>query len=156
MANHTSPSGYPFDDRRRPGFCLTNDLSRLSLDTILNWLINEAYWTVGRSREKFLTSFQNSCVYGVLDDDNNTVAFARVVTDAATIAWIGDVFVDEGRRGKGIGTWMVGEITDFWATQGVNRFLLATKDAHGVYAKIGFEPLANPTRFMEIDRRGLM
>jgi hypothetical protein len=51
---------------------------------------------------------------------------------------------------------MVGEITDFWATQGVNRFLLATKDAHGVYAKVGFEPLANPTRFMEIDRRGLM
>jgi predicted GNAT family acetyltransferase len=115
--------------------------------------MNDAYWAVGRSREAIEDSIDHSYLYGVIDGDGRLVACARVVTDNAVFAWICDVFVDENQRGKGIATWMVGEVVNFWADAGVVRFLIATRDAHEVYARIGFTPVANPDRYMEIDRR---
>jgi GNAT superfamily N-acetyltransferase len=81
------------------------------------------------------------------------VAFARVVTDGATFAWICDVFVDAGHRGRGLGGWLVDAIVEDFAAAGVLRLLLATRDAHEVYRRSGFEPLEGAQRFMEIDRR---
>lgn len=142
-----------FADRFRGDACLTGDVSRLSVDTIAGWLTNEAYWAVGRSREAIERSIVGSHLYGVVSPDGATVACVRVVTDGATMAWLCDVFVAESHRGRGIGTWMVGEVTDFWAAAGVARLLLGTRDAHEVYARVGYAPLTHPERFMEIDRR---
>jgi N-acetylglutamate synthase-like GNAT family acetyltransferase len=137
----------------RDGYVLSNDPSTLSIDTIFAWLTNEAYWSLGRSRETIDTAISNSHLYGVVSPEGATIACTRVVTDEATFAWIADVFVASELRGRGIGTWMVGEVAEFWLEVGVKRILLATKDAHEVYKKVGFAPLASPERFMEIDRR---
>ena len=81
------------------------------------------------------------------------MALARAVTDGATFCWLADVFVEETVRGRGIGTWLVGSIVDQLRAEGVNRFLLGTRDAHGVYAKLGFTPLAIPEIYLELDDR---
>lgn len=137
----------------RGGLCLTDEAAKLATATVVQWLKHEAYWAVGRSQEAIEESINHSYLYGVIDGDGRTVACARVVTDDAVFAWICDVLVDEDRRGEGIATWMVGEVVNFWADAGVVRFLIATRDAHEVYARIGFTPVANPDRYMEIDRR---
>lgn len=142
-----------FTERIRGDLCLTDDVNRVSLEVVSGWLSTEAYWALGRSREAIELSVEHSYLYGVVGPRDETVACVRVVTDRATFAWVCDVFVDEARRGEGIGTWMVREVTDHWSELGVTRILLATKDAHGVYAKLGYSPLAHAERFMEIDRR---
>jgi GNAT superfamily N-acetyltransferase len=76
------------------------------------------------------------------------VAYARVVTDEALFAWLCDVYVDRSVRGKGVGTALVGAVRDHLAPLGLRRVLLATSDAHGVYAKHGFEPLDRPDQWM--------
>jgi GNAT superfamily N-acetyltransferase len=81
------------------------------------------------------------------------VAFARAVTDGATYAWVCDVFVAPAARGVGVGSAMVGELVRWLEAQGIMRVVLATRDAHEVYARLGFEPLANPSTWMERDRR---
>jgi GNAT superfamily N-acetyltransferase len=78
------------------------------------------------------------------------VAYARVVTDRATFAWLCDVYVDPSVRGKGLGTAMVAAVRDHLEPYGLRRVLLATHDAHGVYAKLGFQPLAEPDRWMAL------
>jgi GNAT superfamily N-acetyltransferase len=92
--------------------------------------------------------------FGVYAGSNGSqVAVARVVTDGATFAWLADVYVARGERGKGLGTWLVRTVRDYLAGLGVPRILLATADAHGVYEALGFTPLADPSRWMELDRR---
>ena len=142
-----------FPDSIRDEYCLTTDESRISIATIYRWLSTEAYWARGRSREAVDRSIENSYLYAVVTDEGRTVACARMVTDRATFGWVSDVFVDTGHRGRGLASWMVGEIVDHWTTVGVRRVLLATRDAHDLYAKVGFTPLAHPERMMEIDRR---
>jgi GNAT superfamily N-acetyltransferase len=142
-----------FPDRIRDGYLLTADESRISIPTIYRWLSTEAYWAQGRSREAVDTSIDNSYLYGIVTNDGQTVACARMITDHVTFGWVSDVFVDAAHRGRGLGSWMVAEIVDYWTSVGVRRVLLATRDAHDVYAKAGFTPLAHPKRMMEIDRR---
>ena len=81
------------------------------------------------------------------------VAIARAVTDGATFAWVCDVYVAPDARGIGIGSWMVDELVKLLEAEGILRVVLATRDAHEVYARLGFEPLANPSTWMERDRR---
>ncbi len=95
----------------------------------------------------------NSLVLGVFSPEGEQVGVARAVTDEATFGWICDVYIDRAHRGRGLGTWLVGELTRELLDRGVLRVMLATRDAHGVYAKIGYRPLAEPSRWMEIDRR---
>jgi len=137
----------------RGELCLTDDAKKISIDTIAQWLMHDAYWSVGRSRKIVEASIDHSYLYGVIDGDGSLVACARVVTDTSVFAWICDVFVDERHRGQGIATWMVGDVVDFWGDAGVARFLIATRDAHEVYTRIGFTAVANPERYMEIDLR---
>ncbi len=142
-----------FEERRRDGYVLTGDRSRLSLETVTRWLLDEAYWTAGRSEADVARSFAESHPYGVLDATGATVACARMITDGVTFGWICDVFVDAGHRGRGLGTWMVEGVVDHWAARGVRRMMLGTRDAHEVYARVGFTPLAHPERMMHLDRR---
>jgi GNAT superfamily N-acetyltransferase len=138
------------DRQRDDGYQLTTDPDRLDLRLVHDWLSTDAYWALGRRREVTDRSVAGSVVYGVYrPGDGRQVAFARAVTDSATFAWLCDVYVDRAERGRGLGTWMVGAVRDHLAGLGVRRVLLATDDAHGVYARLGFTPLAEPGRWME-------
>jgi GNAT superfamily N-acetyltransferase len=132
------------------GYTLTTDPGRLDLDRVHTWLSTDAYWALGRSRGVVERAFGESLAFGVYRPDGVQVAVARAVTDAATFAWLCDVYVDRAERGRGLGTWMVGAARDELAAQGLRRILLATADAHGVYAKLGFSPLIDTDRWMEL------
>ncbi len=132
------------------GYTLTTDPRRLDLDRVHSWLSTDAYWALGRPRDVVERGFAGSLAFGVYRPDGIQVAVARAVTDAATFAWLCDVYVHRAERGRGLGTWMVGAVRDELAARGVRRVLLATADAHGVYAKLGFVPLIDTDRWMEL------
>jgi GNAT superfamily N-acetyltransferase len=134
------------------GYAFSSDPALVDADLVHTWLTTDAYWALGRPREVVDKSFAGSLVFGVYrpeSDGGGQVGFARAVTDGATFAWLCDVYVDRSVRGRGLGTWMVEQARDELARLGVGRILLATLDAHAVYAKIGFAPLTEPDRWME-------
>jgi GNAT superfamily N-acetyltransferase len=139
-------------NRERDGCVLTTDPARVDVDRVHRWLCEESYWAAGRARDVVARSIEGSRPYAV-HAGGEQIAFARVVTDGATFAWICDVFVDAGHRGRGIGRWLVDSIVEDLTADGILRFLLATRDAHEVYRRSGFLPLDGPHRFLEIDRR---
>ena len=139
---------------RPDGYELSTDPARIDLDLVHRWLSTDAYWAIGRSRETVAKAILGSRVFGVFRPaDAAQVAFARLVTDSATFAWLCDVYVAPDERGNGLGTWLVSAAYDEMSQCGVRRVLLATADAHGLYAKAGFTPLAKPTQWMELDTR---
>ena len=133
-------------EARRDTLLISTDPTRLDVNAICDFL-SRAYWAAGRKREVIEKSLQNSLVFGVYDSEHQ-IGLARVVTDYATFAWLCDVFVDEQHRGRGIGKWLMATILDHPQLQGLRRFLLATRDAHGLYSQFGFEPLPMPERWM--------
>jgi GNAT superfamily N-acetyltransferase len=142
------------DDLARDGYVLTADPKRVDFARVHRWLAEESYWAAGRSYDLVARSIDGSLPYSIFTSDGaEQVAFARAVTDGATFAWICDVFVDESHRGRGLGKWMIDTIVADLSDRGILRFLLATRDAHDVYRRSGFEDLAGAHRFMEIDRR---
>jgi GNAT superfamily N-acetyltransferase len=138
--------------RLRDGYTLRDDPGRVDVGRVHRWLSEESYWALGRERDQVERSLSGSRPYSVHADDVQC-AFARTVTDAATFAWICDVFVDRDHRGRGLGSWLVEAIVEDLSALGVQRFVLATKDAHEVYRRRGFTELEGPGRWMEIDRR---
>lgn len=131
------------------GYAVSDDPARVDMDRVYHWLSTDAYWARGRSREVIERSIAGSTVFGVYRPDGEQVAFARVVSDFATFAWLCDLYVDRAERGRGLGTWLVRVVRDTLAATGNYRILLATADAHGLYARLGFTPLAQPDRWME-------
>jgi GNAT superfamily N-acetyltransferase len=131
---------------------LTSDPGRVDVGRVHAWLSEQAYWANGRERAVVESSIAGSRPYSVHAGDQQA-AFARVVTDGATFAWICDVFVDEPHRGRGLGTWLVQSIVADLAGEGVPRARLATNDAHEVYRRCGFTALEGADRWMEIDLR---
>ncbi|WP_327712001.1 GNAT family N-acetyltransferase [Streptomyces sp. NBC_00464] len=128
---------------------ISSDPSRLDAARIHNWLSNDAYWAMGRTREHQDRAIAASLNFGAYDlVSGEQAGYARVVTDLATFAWLCDVYVDPGARGHGLGGRLVSAARDHLAPTGVRRFLLATADAHGVYEKVGFQPLENPDQWM--------
>ncbi|MGC5017176.1 GNAT family N-acetyltransferase [Micromonospora sp. DT47] len=142
-----------FTMTRADGYQLSTDPDRLDLDRVHHWLTTDAYWALGRDRATVERAFAGSIGYGVYRvDDGGQAAIARVVTDRATFAWLCDVYVAREERGRGLGTWLAGAVREHLWPLGVRRILLATHDAHGVYAKLGFAEV-DPGRFMQIDQR---
>lgn len=141
-------------ERRDDGYLLSDDPELIDLDVVHRWLSTDAYWALGRSRETVVRAFGASMPFGIYTErDGSQVAVARVVTDSATFAWLCDVYVAPGERGKGLGSWLVRTLRNHLTALGVGRILLATADAHDVYAALGFTPLADPNQWMELDRR---
>ncbi|WP_338930590.1 GNAT family N-acetyltransferase [Streptomyces netropsis] len=131
----------------------TSDPARLDSALVHHWLSTDAYWALGRSREKQDSAIAGSLNFGAYEKASGAqVAYARVVTDRATFAWLCDVYVDRRARGKGLGTGLVTAVRDHLAPFGLNRILLSTGDAHGVYEKIGFQPLETPGNWMAYGR----
>ncbi|MGC3993562.1 MAG: GNAT family N-acetyltransferase [Propionicimonas sp.] len=127
----------------------SNDTADVDRGLVHAWLSEQAYWALGRTREAQDAAIDASRNYSVRDaGTGEQVAYARVVTDATTFAWLCDVFVSPDVRGSGVGKLLIeGVVADLDAL-GVRRTLLATADAHGLYAQYGFEPLAEPSRWM--------
>lgn len=132
----------------RPPYEITTNPDRFDVDTIHRWL-SSSYWAAGVSRDIVERSIRNALCFAILDGGRQ-VGFARVVTDRATFAYVADVFVDESTRGRGLATWLMQVIVAHPELQGLRRWMLGTDDAHGLYAKVGFRPMAHPERFMEI------
>ena len=129
------------------GLRISTDPADLDLDWLYPALAERAYWALGRGRSVFERSLAHSLCFGAYMGLRQ-VGFARVVTDQATFAWICDVFVDESTRGLGVGKGLMAAILADPRLLGLKRMLLATDDAHGLYARFGFEPLAEPGKWM--------
>ena len=131
----------------RDGFEVDTDPSRLDLEVVHGYL-SRSYWAEGIPRETVEASIRGSLCFGLYSGDHQ-IGFARVISDRATFAWLCDVFVLEEWQRQGLGRWMVECVLSHPELQGLRRFLLATRDAHGAYEKVGFAPLGRPESFME-------
>lgn len=123
----------------RGEYTISTDRSRLDLDVIHGYL-DRSYWASGRSRELVARSIEASLPFGLYHRQTQ-VGFARVITDHVVLAFLADVFVLEEHRGQGVGTWLVQVVTSVPELQSVKRWLLGTRDAHGLYRKFGFGAL---------------
>jgi GNAT superfamily N-acetyltransferase len=135
-------------DRTADDYEIDSDVARMDLDRLHHWLSTDAYWALGRSRETFETAAQHSLNFGMFTRDGTQVAYARVVTDHATFAWLCDVYVDRDHRGRGLGSSLVDGVVSALQPLRLKRMLLATADAHDVYARHGFTPLPAPEMWM--------
>lgn len=141
-------------EHRRSEFVISTDPARLDLDVIHEFLTN-CYWAKGIPRGVVARSIENSLCFGIYDGSGAQVGFARVVSDLATVAYLGDVFVLESHRGRGLSKWMMECIMQHPALQGLRRWILLTRDAHGLYKQFGFAPIAAPERYMELHNQNV-
>ena len=129
-------------------FEISTDKSKLDIDMIHKFLIEDSYWAQTRTFEQTRTAIENSICFGIYLNDRQ-VGFARVVSDRATFAYLGDVFILDEFRGRGLSKRLMETIVSHPELQGLRRWLLATKDAHGLYEQFEFAPLRLPERWME-------
>jgi GNAT superfamily N-acetyltransferase len=127
---------------------VTTDPSRLDVDLIHGFL-TRSYWAAGISRDVVARAIEHSICFGALDGGRQ-VGFARVVSDRATYAYVSDVFVLESHRGRGVGKRLMAAIMSHPDLQGLRRWSLSTRDAHGLYRQYGFREPRHPERAMEV------
>ena len=129
---------------------ISDDPVRFDLERGHAWISRQSYRAEGIPLETFRRAVANSLVVGAYAPDGGMGAMARVVSDRATFGWLNDVFVDAPHRGGGLGIALIGYVRDHPGLQGLRQILLATRDAHGLYGRFGFTPLAEPSRWMII------
>lgn len=138
---------------RRGEYLVSTDPALIDLDVVHRFLSEESYWSRGVPRDAIARSNEHSLTFGVYlqrDGARAQVGFARTITDYATTAYLADVFVLSEHRGRGLGVWLIECVRAHPELQGLRVWRLATADAHGLYQKHGFRPLAHPERLMEI------
>lgn len=129
-------------------FIISTDRSRLQLNVIHKYLSEESYWARERTVEQTETAIKNSLPFGVYKGENQ-IGFARVVTDYATFAYLGDVFILPEHQGIGLSKLLMKTIVEHPDLQNLRRWILATRDAHTLYGKFEFAALRHPERWME-------
>ncbi len=134
----------------RGEYTISTEKSRLDVEAIVAFL-GRAYWAQGRQRDAIMRSIEHSLCFGVYSSERQ-VGFARVVTDYAIFAYLCDVFIDEQSRGHGLGKSLMSAIMGHPDLQGLRRWLLATRDAHGLYRQFGWTELREPGRWMEVSK----
>ncbi|MFC7048425.1 GNAT family N-acetyltransferase [Emcibacter nanhaiensis] len=134
----------------REAYQYSFDKERLQPDVIHGFL-TQSYWADGIPLDTVQKCIDGSLCIGVYDSDGVQAGFARVVTDRASFAYLADVFVLPDYQGQGLARELVSRLRAHPELQGLRRWMLATRDAHGVYARLGFEPVQNPDIFMEIN-----
>jgi GNAT superfamily N-acetyltransferase len=136
---------------RRGAYEISTDVGRLDLDVVHGFLAT-SYWSPGIPREVVERAARHSLPFGVYEVDGGgtarQVGYARVVTDRATFAYLADVFVLESHRGRGLARWLMEVILAHPELQGLRRWMLVTRDAHGLYERVGFGAPANPGGIM--------
>ena len=138
---------------QKDGYTISTDKDRLDLPFIHGFL-RRAYWSENIPVETVARAIEGSLCFGIYEGERQ-VGFARVVTDQATFGYLADVFVIEEYRGRGLSKWLMEVIMAHPGLQGLRNFMLATRDAHGLYAQYGFVPAPDPSRVMQILRPDL-
>lgn len=138
----------PLFEVRRDGFTISTDRARLDRDAIYRYIGGESYWAAGMARGVFERSVDGSLPFGLYDEGGAQIGYARVVSDYATFAWLSDVYVLAGHRGRGLGRWLVASVMAHPRLQGLRRWMLSTRDAHAIYSEFGFGP-ADPKIIMQ-------
>jgi GNAT superfamily N-acetyltransferase len=126
---------------------ITTDTAQFDLDAIHAYL-TASYWAEGIPKEIVARSIEHALCFGVLAGQKQ-IGLARVVTDRATYAYIGDVYILDAYQGQGLGKWLMATIVAHPDLQGLRRWTLATRDAHGLYEQYGFTALTDPASYME-------
>jgi GNAT superfamily N-acetyltransferase len=140
---------HPIIEAQRKGYAISTNKARMDISAIHAYLTS-SYWSPGIPRAVVERAIAGSLCFGLFSEKGEQVGFARAITDEATFAYLADVYVLEEHRGKGLGKWIVETILAHPSLQGLRRILLATRDAHELYAPFGFKPLATPESFMSI------
>jgi GNAT superfamily N-acetyltransferase len=135
----------------RDRFVITDDNARVDRDLVHRFLRDDSYWSRAVPRDVVDRSIDNSLCFSLFDGDDQ-VGFARLITDRSTFSFLADVFVLPSYRGQGLATWLCRTVLDHPDLAGQRRILLGTDDAHALYAQLGFTPLAQTERFMDIFR----
>lgn len=135
-------------ERTKDDFTISTDKTRIDVDCVHRFL-RASYWAENIPRDVVQRSIDGSLCFGLYCGQKQ-VGFARVITDEATFAYLCDVFVLEDWRGKGLSKWLMETVVSYPTLQGLRRFLLATRDAHGLYALYGFAPLTAADRWMQV------
>ena len=130
-------------------YWISDDAAHLDL-TVIHQFLSQSYWAKNIPRELVVKSLEHSMCFGVYHQQQQ-VGFARVITDYATFGYLGDVFILEEHQGKGLGKQLMEFILNHAQLVGFRRWLLVTADAHGLYQQYGFEPLSDPSRYLEIN-----
>ncbi|MCA1554876.1 MAG: GNAT family N-acetyltransferase [Chloroflexi bacterium] len=133
---------------RNENYLISTDPAKQDVDAIHDFL-KTAYWCAGIPREVVALSIQHSLPFGVFDGDQQ-IGLARIITDFATFAYLSDVYILDAYRGRGLSKWLMSCIMSHPNLQGLRRWSLATRDAHGLYRQFGFTALSAPERWMEI------
>ena len=133
---------------REGDYLVTTDRACVDLDIVHRFVSEESYWARGRSRDEQAAANDASDCFTVLHEPTRAqVGFARVLTDEVSFGWVADVFILDEHRAHGLGTWLMQCIVESYTH--LPRLVLGTRDAHGVYAKVGFGPLIRVDRWME-------
>jgi GNAT superfamily N-acetyltransferase len=140
-------------ERERDAYLVSTDPERLDVDAVHAYL-TRSYWSEGIPKSIVERAIRGSLCFGLYKGQAQ-VGFARVITDRATFAYLCDVYVLEAERGQGLAKWLMETLIEHPDLSQLRRFVLATRDAHGLYARYGFTPIARPHIFMEIARPGL-
>lgn len=127
---------------------ISTDKAKLNISFIHKYLSEVSYWAKGRSLELVEISIENSICFGVYNENDQQVGFARVVTDYVVFAWLMDVFIDTPYRGKGFGKMLIDHIMKQPNLKKVNGIGLRTNDGHNLYRKYGFNEIPNPETWM--------
>jgi GNAT superfamily N-acetyltransferase len=131
------------------GIRISDDPAELDRDRVKRWILDESYWATGRTPERQDAAIDGSWNFGAYDETTgDQLGFTRVVTDRATYAWVCDVYVDDSARGRGVGKALMARVVAELEALGIPRVILATADAHGLYAQYGFGPLVKPENWM--------
>ena len=148
-ADSSTDVEFSTDPKSAADFEFSTDAARLDLDRVHRWLAEEAYWAIGRPRAAQDAAIAASRNYGIYDRSNgDQLAYARVVTDGVTFAWLCDVFVSVEARGRGVGVALIEGVMASLVPLGLRRIALTTGDAHGLYEKFGFRSLDHPEQWM--------
>lgn len=137
---------------RKDDFLISTDKSLLNLDIIHGYLSKESYWAMNIPRDVVERSIEHSLCFGIYHQQQQ-VGFGRLITDQATFAYLGDVFVLESYRGKGLSKWLMESIHAHPGLQGFRRWILATSDAHGLYEQFGWSVIPEEMRPRFMQRR---
>ena len=137
----------PFESKREE-FLISTDPARLDIVAVHAYL-TQSYWAMGIAKEVVAKSVEGSLCFG-LYEGSRQIGLARVITDKATFAYLCDVYVLAEYRGRGLGKWLMSVVRAHPDLQQLRRFVLVTRDAHGLYEQFGFSRLKEPGRYMEI------
>ncbi len=138
---------------KRDEYLISTDRSKLDVEVIHSFLTH-SYWAEGIPKKLVKKSIEHSYCFGMYKQDEQ-IGFARVITDSATFGYLADVFILEAHRGLGLSKWLMEVIVACPELQGFRRWMLATRDAHGLYHKVGFTELKTPERWMQIHVPGI-